>query len=506
MSRRAAASSVYANPVLVGAITTLLVVVGVYLSYHANAGLPFVPTYQLKVIAPNGANLMAQNEIREGGYRIGLVEEMRAIRDNEGDTRAEITLKIDKVASPVPVDSSINLRPRSVLGLKYVELTRGRSEEMFEDGDVMPMDQAETPVEIDDFFAIFDEKTRDASRENLKGFGNAFAMRGPDLNRTVAGLPRFLRHLEPVMDTLADPENRLDRFWQELGDAARVVAPIAENHARMFTYMANTFEAWSRDPEALKETITRSVPTLDAGLRSFPVQRPFLRSFERFSVALEDAAGEMPTTLPRITPALVEGRPVLRRSPLINRELGRTMVSLRELMEAPTTGMAFRALSATGATLNPTLRFVGPFITVCNYFNYSWTHAGEHLSERDPTGTSQRTLLNFAPRQKNSPGTLGATEPANGEQVQPGQRPAHLHQNVYSAAIDHQGNADCESGQRGYPERLDTFGDPRYRIVRDPHIPGNQGTTFTGRSRVPSGQTFSRSQEIGPLLPLEVDP
>ena len=33
--------------------------------------------------------------------------------------------------------------------------------------------------------------------------------------------------------------------------------------------------------------------------------------------------------------------------------------------------------------------------------------------------------------------------------------------------------------------------DPNLKIVTDPHIPGNQGPTFTGRPRVPEGQTFT---------------
>ena len=49
--------------------------------------------------------------------------------------------------------------------------------------------------------------------------------------------------------------------------------------------------------------------------------------------------------------------------------------------------------------VHPLIRFVGPYVTVCNYFNYSWTHVAEHLTEADPTGGSQRTLLNQAGQQ-----------------------------------------------------------------------------------------------------------
>ena len=494
---------------LVGAVTTLVVVVAVFLAYNANNGLPFVPTTQLKFQATNGANLLPGNEVRSGGFRIGVVEDMKPIRLPDGSSGAEVVLKLDKAEGKVPVDSTINLRPRSVLGLKYVELNKGKSEKTFANGAMMKADQVTFPVELDDLYNIFDEKTRAASRENLKGAGNAFTQRGASLNETIGAAPRFLQHLEPVMRLLSDEDTNLPRFFKELGDATRIVAPVADRYAHSFTAGARTFEAWSRDPEALKDTISESVPTLDVGIRSFRVQRPFLRDFRDFSASLERAAATLPRTLPRIIPALEIGTPVVRRSAEMNLLLRSTLGDLRDLMRDPTTGIAIRQLGNTVNTLNPALRFIGPYVTVCNYFNYAVTHLGEHVTEPDPTGTSQRTLLNQAPRTQNptdpSIGSIGAREPVNGEPVVSGS-PMNLHTNVYSAAVNRDGTADCESGQRGYLERLNHFGDKKYKTVIDPHIPGSQGTTFTGRQRVPEGQTFTRAPQSGPQMLQELDP
>ena len=58
---------------LVGAATVLVLLVAVFLAYNANTGLPFVPTRELKVDIASGSNLTVGNDVREGGYRIGLV-------------------------------------------------------------------------------------------------------------------------------------------------------------------------------------------------------------------------------------------------------------------------------------------------------------------------------------------------------------------------------------------------------------------------------------------------
>ena len=77
--RRTNRASVVASPVLVGAVTSLVVVVAVFLAYNANSGLPFVPTTQLKVDLANGANLVPGNEVRSGGFRVGVVSAMEPV-------------------------------------------------------------------------------------------------------------------------------------------------------------------------------------------------------------------------------------------------------------------------------------------------------------------------------------------------------------------------------------------------------------------------------------------
>ena len=406
-------------------------------------------------------------------------------------------------AGGIPVDTTLRLRPRSVLGLKYVELTRGRSPQTFEDGDLLPATQVSFPVELEDFYRIYDKDTRDAARTNLKGFGNALSGRGVSINTTIAELPRLLRHLEPVARSLAAPGAQLGRFVRELGDLTRVLAPVADRYSHSFTAGADTFEAWSRYPRELGQAIEKQSRTLDAGLRSFPVQRPFLAHLRDFNGSLERATDTFPRTLPRIIPALEVGTRVQRRAPELNRPLRGVLQAARALMDDPATGTALRGLRETVGILNPLVKFVGPYVTVCNYFNYAWTHAGEHLSEPDPTGGSQRTLLIQVPRTANptdpSMGSIGARTPSNGERVVNGV-PMHYHGGAYNAAITEDGKADCESGQRGYMQRLHP-GPEEQNIVNHPRVPGVQGMNYTGRSQVPEGQTFSRRPLAGPAFP-----
>ena len=492
-------SAVVAHPVLVGSVTVLVTVIAVVLAYNANRGLPFVPTLDVTVRAYDGAQLTPGSEVREGGLRVGFVKQIDTTTLDDGRAAAELSVQLDLTVGDLPTDSTFTIRPRSPLGLKYLELVRGDARTEVKDGHVFPPRQTLIPVQVDDFNRIYDEETRVAVQRNIAEGGNMLAGRGESLNRTLENLPRTFRHLAPVARNLSDPRTRLGRFFREIGDAARVVAPLSDTQADLFTRTALTFEAISSDPEALKETISRSHPTFQAGIESFPVQRPFLTDSARLARAMQPVARALRPTLPRINDALETGTPVIRRSVRMYRDLKPTLVSLRDLMRDPGTGPALRGLSATSRTLEPQIRYLGPFQTVCNYWTYFFTYLGEHFTSEAPFGLAQRNNSKSVGQQSDSLGSIGATDRANGQNyVGPPSRgdPAHLHGNAYAAAIDDQGNADCESGQRGYARHLSRFV-PHQEIQTDPHIPGTQGPTYKGRARVPRGQTFTREPATG---------
>ncbi len=61
------------------------------------------------------------------------------------------------------------------------------------------------------------------------------------------------------------------------------------------------------------------------------------------------------------------------------------------------------------------VKYLGPYQTVCDYWNYWWTFLSEHLSEATSFGFAQRALLNQTnPQQANNVGSQGATAPVDG--------------------------------------------------------------------------------------------
>jgi ABC-type transporter Mla subunit MlaD len=400
------------SPTMVGAITTLIVIVAVFLAYNANQGLPFVPTYRVSVEIPNASRLTLNNEVRIGGHRVGVVESIEAIRPQEdggsgsqtaatdptleatsdpGEVVARLNLKLDKAAEPLPQDSRFRVRYRSAFGLKYLEITRGDGPPAPE-GYVFPVSQTIEQTEFDDINNTFDAETRENSRANLEGFGNAFAGRGTSLNQAIEALNPLLTDLEPVARTLTAPPTRLRRFFPELADAARIVAPVATEQAELFGNMAVAFRAISEDEEALRDTISEGPPTLQTGIETLPRQRPFLRDFTTLSRLLRPGVRDLRVALPSLNKAIKVGTPVLRRTPPMNRRLRRVFVELDDLVEQPTTKLSLQRLEELFDEARPLAENVVPAQTVCNYWNYWFTILTEHLSERDNVGFTQRVF------------------------------------------------------------------------------------------------------------------
>ena len=76
----------FTSPVLIGAVTVLVAVLAMFLAYNSNRGLPFVPTRELKVDIGDGSNLINGNDVREGGFLVGIVTKMEPV--TVGPTRS----------------------------------------------------------------------------------------------------------------------------------------------------------------------------------------------------------------------------------------------------------------------------------------------------------------------------------------------------------------------------------------------------------------------------------
>ena len=101
---------------------------------------------------------------------------------------------------------------------------------------------------------------------------------------------------------------------------------------------------------------------------------------------LTPATAELQATLPVLNPAIEAGTQTLARTPILNKNLQQLLAAVEHLSLAPPTNAALSGLTSTVGTLNPIVRYLGPYQTVCDDWNYWWTYLSEHLSARTEFG------------------------------------------------------------------------------------------------------------------------
>jgi virulence factor Mce-like protein len=433
------------NPVLIGAATILVILVAVFLSYNANQGLPFVPTYQLKAEMPSAANLVVGNDVKIGGSRVGTVSSITPQTEDDGTVIAVLGLKLDKDAGPLPVDSTLLVRPRSALGLKYVEIARGSSSRTFADGDTIQLAQAREPVELDEFFNMFDAKTRAAAQENLQGFGTAFAGRGESINTAIGAFRPLLRDVIPVMQNLAAPNTQLRNFVLQLGAFNALVAPVAETNASLFVNINTTMRALNEVARPfIQDSITRAKPALDEAIQDFPQQRPFLANTEGLMRELRPGVSALKTAAPALSDALGAGIEVLPNTPPFNRRLETLLQELQTFSNDPLVPQGIKATTTLVKDLQPTLDFLAPAQIQCNYVTLFFRNISSLLSEGDRNGTWQRFIIVTTPQGPNGEGGP-ASAPANGPN-----QDNHVHTNPYPHTASPGQPKECEAGNEPY--------------------------------------------------------
>jgi phospholipid/cholesterol/gamma-HCH transport system substrate-binding protein len=470
MGPRRGSAALTGSPVLIGAVTTLVTLVAVFLAYNANNGLPFVPTYDLKAELPNAANLVKGNEVRIGGERVGVVSRIVPVHHANGVDDALVTMKLEKQVEPLPVDSTVLVRPRSALGLKYVEITPGRAGAGYKPGATIPLSQAQPrPVEIDQVLNMFNKPTRIGQQKTIQGFGDSLSGRGQDLNSAILAFKPFFGDLQPVAANLASPQTQLQQFFPALERTSSIVAPVAQTQADLFANLDTTFTALASVARPfIQETISKGPPTLDTVTRQLPQQRPFIRNLASFMQELRPGVAVLPRTAPVLADALVAGTHSLPETPPMNRELQGTFRALERFATDPLVPKGVHQLTHTFQSLNPTLAFLTPVQVQCNYVTLFLRNVSSLLSVGDGNGTWQRFIQVITPTGPNSE-TGPSSAPANGPTID-----NHLHTNMYPNTASPGQTPECEAGNETYVAGKTSIG----------NVPGNQGTRTEGQVKV----------------------
>jgi phospholipid/cholesterol/gamma-HCH transport system substrate-binding protein len=344
------------GPVLVLlAFVVLAAAVFIWLYGQAGGRIALDSPYRVAVVLPD-ANLLERGaDVRAAGVRIGRVADVRP-----SGQASVVTMQIDSRYAPVPKDSRVQLRTRTLVGENALDLDLGNpANGVVGSSGTLPLSAAEESVQIDQVLKTLPPATRRELAGIVTELGNGVRGRGIALNETLsnlgrvatsgAGVARILAaHDRQVADVLADGGKVLDA----LGRRQDALRGLIVDGRRAATAAA------ARDDE-LRATLRR----LPAALRAAIAATGELR---RLAVVATPVVGDLRIASRRLRPAMAELAPAAEGARRLTARLPRAARRLDALLPrlsrfARQVTPAFAPLRSVLAQLEPLTGVLAPY-------------------------------------------------------------------------------------------------------------------------------------------------
>jgi virulence factor Mce-like protein len=456
---RRAAADIFDNPILIGTITILITLVAVYLSYIAQNGLPFVPSYSINVDVENASELAKNADVRIGGARVGQVLAITPEPASATWSRpfARLRLSLQKSVEPLPYDTHYQVRLASVLGGKYVEIIPGQDKNTpttpaLSEGGTFYLNEKNAAlnhnipfVDLDTAFNTFGPNTQKGVRNTVGALGEAVAGRGTQFNDTIHGLRQLIGPLGNVLRLLSAPSTHLSRFISGTAGATSALAGVAPTISALLFDGATTLSALERAGPALGSTIDQLPQTESVGTTVLTHAQPVLADAAAIVRDLKPSAALLPVAVARLDTILTNATPVFKRVPQLASTLQTSLSAVDKLARDPATSQSFKLLSGTKSTggydlatfgssafvgLGAILHAIAPAQIACNVAGIWIRNLASTFSEGDAAGTWIRFSLIL-----DLPQMLLASKPS-----------PDLHVNPYPI----ENSSQCQAGNEGY--------------------------------------------------------
>jgi ABC-type transporter Mla subunit MlaD len=303
--RGRAASRSLPRPVLwaIGAAGIGAVVVMFLIGYNAPNSIPGKQYFTVRAAFDNADNLTGHYQVRIAGRNVGQVLNPRV-----EDGKAVVDLQMNPEVEPLRSDSTLRVRPRSPIGVRFVELSPGANGVPLKDGDLLPTTQTSASTELDTTFNTFDRQRRLKAQQLVKGLGAGTLGRGRDIQALLDNGPQGLRALKEIAKPINDRTGAVRRFVDGADGASLAADPVRDTIRRGFRDGADALDAFAKNGDGLRATLAEapsSLATARAGLRD---TEPFLREIRALSRTALPALEPAPAGL-RSTSRLIRESP-----------------------------------------------------------------------------------------------------------------------------------------------------------------------------------------------------
>ena len=158
--------------------------------------------------------LVNDADVRISGVTVGSV-----VKSERVGNVARATIEMKSKYAPIPEDTRVTLRQKTLGGETYVELSPGNPDgKPLEDGGALPTSQARETSEIDEVLSnVLDPKTRESLRQLFAYLATASEGRGEDVNNALGHAGPLAEAGGRLLRVIAQEREALRRLTQDGG-------------------------------------------------------------------------------------------------------------------------------------------------------------------------------------------------------------------------------------------------------------------------------------------------
>lgn len=343
--------------------------------------------YTVSAILPTAEQLSPTSNVRAAGVTVGAVKSV----DLTDDGRAKVTFTLDDDLAPLTRDARLLVRTKTLLGENYLSIDPGsRRGGTIPDGGQVAVRQVDDAVQLDQILSVFDARTRQDLRANLRGMARVVDARGNDLNASLGALAPTVRDSGVVAGVLAAQRGDLHAV---IGQTGRVLQSIGDRRAQLQQLIRQGKR--TADAVAARDTrLAQTVRALPALLRQADTTAGRLGGFSAVAAPVVDhltqAAVDLQPTVTDLQPAATAARRLFDRVPRLTRAVDPLLGRLAQTSRA--VAPLARNLDPMLAELNPGLRYLTPY---AKEFGAFFANTGGANNEYDAEGAIIRVYPQF---------------------------------------------------------------------------------------------------------------
>ena len=213
------------NAIIIGLFALLCVAGMEFLAVNIGQGVPLTSLYNVHAVFADADGLPTAADVRVAGVDVGKVIDVTHDPSYPGETVATLQITNTK-AVPVYTNGYAMVKPKTLLGEKYVDLTigGGLAADAIDSGGYLPPAQTGKDVSNDEIFNAFDAKARSEQQQIFQALDTATFARSGDIKAILPQLTTVVSNLQPLAHVYEKDQPQVDDIFVQLDTIMQTLA------------------------------------------------------------------------------------------------------------------------------------------------------------------------------------------------------------------------------------------------------------------------------------------